>query len=150
MVLTGGTCGDASSSRFSAARRSRGRVAARAQQPGKVYRIGFLWDSPDAFPDALEAFRQGLRDLGYVEGRNIAIEYRSAEGKRERMRELAEELVRLKVDVIVVQDSPSTPRQRNGRPRRSPSSSLATRTRSPPVTRPASRGRAATSPASPS
>ena len=80
-------------------------LAAQAQQPGKVYRIGFLWDSPDAFLDALEAFRQGLRELGYVEGRNIAIEYRWAEGKPERMRELAEELVRLKVDVIMAPSS---------------------------------------------
>ena len=80
-------------------------LVARAQQAGKIYRIGFLWDSPDAFLDALEAFRQGLRDLGYVEGRNIAIEYRWAEGKPERMRELAEELVRLKVDVIVAPSS---------------------------------------------
>ena len=79
--------------------------AARAQLPGKVYRIGFLWDSPNAFLDALEAFRQGLRDLGYVEGRNIVIEYRWAEGKPERMRELAEELVRLKVDVIMAPSS---------------------------------------------
>jgi putative ABC transport system substrate-binding protein len=80
-------------------------LVARAQQAGKIYRIGFLWDSPDAFLDALEAFRQGLRDLGYVEGRNIAIEYRWAEGKPERMRELAEELVRLKVDVIMAPSS---------------------------------------------
>jgi putative ABC transport system substrate-binding protein len=76
-----------------------------AQQPGKIWRIGLLWDSPDVFPDALEAFRQGLRDLGYVEGRTIAIEYRWAEGKPERMRELAEELVRLKVDVIMAPSS---------------------------------------------
>ena len=79
--------------------------AARAQQSGKIYRIGFLWDSPNAFMDALEAFRQGLRDLGYVEGRNIVIEYRWAEGRPERMRELAEELVRLKVDVIIAPSS---------------------------------------------
>ena len=63
-------------------------VGANAQQIGKVYRIGFLWDGPDVFPDALVAFRQGLRELGYVEGQNIAIEYRWAEGKPERMREL--------------------------------------------------------------
>ena len=80
-------------------------LATYAQQPGKVYRIGFLWDSPDAFLDAIEAFRQGLRELGYVEGQTIAIEYRWAEGKPERMRELAEELVRLKVDVIVAPSS---------------------------------------------
>jgi putative ABC transport system substrate-binding protein len=80
-------------------------LATYAQQPGKVSRIGFLWDSPDAFLDALEAFRQGLRELGYVEGQTIAIEYRWAEGKPERMREVAEELVRLKVDVIVAPSS---------------------------------------------
>jgi putative ABC transport system substrate-binding protein len=76
-----------------------------AQQAKKVPRVGFLWDSPAVFPDAIEAFRQGLRDLGYVEGKTIAIEYRWAEGKPERMRELAEELVRLKVDVIMAPSS---------------------------------------------
>jgi putative ABC transport system substrate-binding protein len=80
-------------------------LAAEAQQAGKVYRVGLLWESPAVFPDAIEAFRQGLRDLGYVEGRTIAIEYRWAEGKPERMRELAEELVRLKVDVIIAPSS---------------------------------------------
>ena len=80
-------------------------LAAHAQQIGRFYRVGFLWDGPDVFPDALEAFRQGLRELGYEEGRNIVIEYRWAEGKPERMRELAEELVRLKVDVIMAPSS---------------------------------------------
>jgi putative ABC transport system substrate-binding protein len=80
-------------------------LAAEAQPAGKVYRIGFLWESPAVFPDAMEAFRKGLRDVGYEEGRNIAIEVRWAEGKPERMRELAEELVRLKVDVIVAPSS---------------------------------------------
>jgi ABC-type uncharacterized transport system substrate-binding protein len=80
-------------------------LTAGAQQAGKLYRIVFLGDSPAVYPDAIEALRQGLRDLGYVEGRNIAIEYRWAEGKPERMRELAEELVRLKVDVILVPGS---------------------------------------------
>lgn len=80
-------------------------VAAEAQSPGKVYRIGFLWDSPAVFPDAIEAFRQGLRDLGYVEGRNVTIEFRWAEGKPEHIRDLAEELVRLKVDVIMAPSS---------------------------------------------
>ena len=80
-------------------------LAALAEQAGKVYRIGFLGDSPASISEPMEAFRQGLRDLGYVEGRNIAIEYRWAEGKPERMRELAEELVRLKVDVIIVPSS---------------------------------------------
>ena len=74
-------------------------------QPGRVYRIGFLWDGPTVFPDALEAFRQGLQGLGYIEGQTIAIEYRWAEGKPERMRELAAELVRLKVDVIMAPSS---------------------------------------------
>ncbi len=80
-------------------------LPAGAQPAGKVYRVGFLWESPAVFPDAIEAFRRGLRDLGYVEGRTILIEYRWAEGKPERMRELAEELVRLKVDVIVAPSS---------------------------------------------
>jgi putative ABC transport system substrate-binding protein len=80
-------------------------LAAEAQQAGKIYRIGFLWEGPAVFPDAIEAFRQGLRDLGYVEGRNIAIEYRWAEGKPDRMREFAEDLVRLKVDIIMAPSS---------------------------------------------
>jgi putative ABC transport system substrate-binding protein len=80
-------------------------LAARAQQTDRVYRIGFLWDGPHVFPDAIEAFRRGLRELGYVEGRNIAIEYRWAEGNPERMRQYAEELVRLKVDVIMTPSS---------------------------------------------
>ena len=65
-------------------------AGAQAQPTGKIHRIGFLWDGPDVFPDALEAFRQGLRDLGYIEGQSIAIEYRWAHGKPDHMRELAE------------------------------------------------------------
>src|SRR4051794_5210714 len=80
-------------------------LAGAAQQSGKLHRIGVLWDGPAVFPDALEAFRQGLRDLGYVEGRTIAIEYRWAEGKPERMHELAEELVGLGVEVIIAPSS---------------------------------------------
>jgi putative ABC transport system substrate-binding protein len=80
-------------------------LAAGAQPAGRVYRIGFLWDGPTVFPDAIEAFRQGLRELGYAEGRNLAIEYRWAEGKPERIRELAEELVSLKVDVLMAPSS---------------------------------------------
>jgi ABC-type uncharacterized transport system substrate-binding protein len=72
-----------------------------AAQAGKVYRVGFLWDSPAMFPDAIEAFRRGLRDLGWVEGQNIVVEYRWGEGRHDRLHDLAEELVRLKVDVIV-------------------------------------------------
>jgi putative ABC transport system substrate-binding protein len=80
-------------------------LAVSAQQAGKVYRVGFLWDSPAVFSEAIEAFRHGLRELGWIDGRNITIEYRWAEGRPERMRELAEELVRLNVDVIVVPSS---------------------------------------------
>ena len=80
-------------------------LAAQAQQPGKVYRVGFLWDSPAYWPHVLEGFRQGLRDLGWVEGRNIVVEYRWAEGRFDRLPGLAEELVRLKVDVIVAPSS---------------------------------------------
>jgi putative ABC transport system substrate-binding protein len=75
-------------------------LAADAQQPGKVPRIGLI--RPGSPPDPLvEAFLQGVRDLGYVEGRSIAIEYRWAKGKLERFPDLTAELVRLKVDVIV-------------------------------------------------
>jgi putative ABC transport system substrate-binding protein len=75
---------------------------AQAQQPKKVPRIGFLSGSPPSSITArTEAFRQGLRDLGYVEGKNIVIEWRSGEGKRDRFPALAADLVRLKVDVIV-------------------------------------------------
>src|SRR5262249_37230763 len=80
-------------------------LAARAQEAHKVYRIGFLWDSPAVQADSIEAFRRGLRELGWIDGQNIAIEYRWAEGRPERMRELAEELVRLKVDIIVAPSS---------------------------------------------
>ena len=75
--------------------------AAEAQQAAKVARLGFLALNPAANPHLHEAFRQGLRDLGYVEGRNLVIEYRDAEGKLERLPALAAELVALKVDVIV-------------------------------------------------
>jgi putative ABC transport system substrate-binding protein len=76
-------------------------LAAEGQQAGKVPRIGYLALNPAANPHLYEAFRQGLRDLGYVEGRNVVIEYRDAEGKPERLPALAAELVALKVDVIV-------------------------------------------------
>jgi putative ABC transport system substrate-binding protein len=71
-------------------------------QPAKIARIGYLTTSTAANPHLREAFRQGLRDLGYVEGRNLVIEYRDAEGKIERLPALAAELVALKVDVIFV------------------------------------------------
>ncbi len=73
--------------------------AAEAQPAGKVHRIGIL--GTGASPRLSELFRESLRDLGYVEGLNVAVEWRSVEGKVERFDELAAELVRLKVDVIV-------------------------------------------------
>jgi len=77
-------------------------VIAEAQQPKKVPRIGYLTGvSPSTNSARHEAFRQGLRELGYVEGKNIVIEWRSAEGKFDRLPALAAELVRLKVDIIV-------------------------------------------------
>ena len=78
-------------------------VAAEAQQPKKVSRIGYLAASDaDRESPRTEAIRLALRELGYIEGQNIAIEYRYAEGKRDRFPELAADLVRLKVDIIVV------------------------------------------------
>src|SRR2546427_5088014 len=79
-------------------------VIADAQQPGKVARIGYV-DSSTASDSTvrLEAFLREMRKLGWIEGKNIAIEYRYAEGKRDRFPELAAELVRLKVDLIVVE-----------------------------------------------
>jgi putative ABC transport system substrate-binding protein len=76
-------------------------LAPEAQQAAKVPRIGHLASGGDPSNLLREAFLQGLRDLGYVEGRNVVIEYRSAEGKLERLPALAAELVALKVDVIV-------------------------------------------------
>jgi ABC-type uncharacterized transport system substrate-binding protein len=78
-------------------------VVAQAQQPKKVPRIGYLSSfDPARESTRSEAIRLSLRDLGYIKGQNIAIEYRYAEGKRDRLPELAAELVRLKVDIIVV------------------------------------------------
>jgi len=86
-------------------------LSTEAQQPAKVPRIGVLVPFPAPTPAApsptLEAFRQGLRELGRVEGQNIAVEYRYAEGKFERLPDLAAELVRLKVDVIVTSSDPA-------------------------------------------
>jgi putative tryptophan/tyrosine transport system substrate-binding protein len=77
-------------------------VPAQAQQAEKIPRIGILeYRGPSDREQVWEAFRQSLRELGYVEGKNIAIESRFAEGKEDRLRELAAELVRLKVDIIV-------------------------------------------------
>jgi ABC-type uncharacterized transport system substrate-binding protein len=81
-------------------------LVAEAQQATKVPRIGYLMVDQAANPDLHEAFRQGLRDLGYVEARNLVIEYRDAKGKFERLPALAAELVALKVDVIVAGGTP--------------------------------------------
>src|SRR5438045_2628311 len=76
--------------------------AAEAQQANKVARIGYLATNPTTSPQLREAFPlEGLRRRGYVEGRNLVIEYREAEGKPDRLPALAAELVALKVDVIV-------------------------------------------------
>jgi putative tryptophan/tyrosine transport system substrate-binding protein len=89
-------------------------LAARAQQVAKVYRIGILEAIPAAQNAAnLDALRRGLRDLGYVEGRNLVIEYRSADGRAERFPDLAAELVRLKVDLIVTRGTPAARAAKN-------------------------------------
>jgi putative ABC transport system substrate-binding protein len=85
-----------------------------AQQAGKVYRIGILEAIPAAQNAAnLDALRKGLRDLGYVEGRNLIIEYRSADGRAERFPDLASELVHLKVDLIVTRGTPAARAAKN-------------------------------------
>jgi putative ABC transport system substrate-binding protein len=82
---------------------------AEAQQPTKIPRIGFLIaSSPSAMAPRIDAFRQGLRELGYVEGKNIVIERRYAEGKSDQLPGLAAELVRLKVDIIVTSGPTAT------------------------------------------
>ena len=84
-------------------------LSAEAQQPTKVPRIGYLSaTTASTISDRTEAFRQGLRELGYVEGKNIVIEWRYAEGKLDRLPALAAELVALKVDVIVTGGSGAT------------------------------------------
>lgn len=84
-------------------------VIAEAQQPKKVSRMGFLGgNSPSVLSARVDAFRQGLRDLGYIEGENILAEYRWAEGKADRLPDLAAELVRLKVEIIVTQGTQAT------------------------------------------
>src|ERR1700722_10242462 len=83
--------------------------AARAQQPGKGARVGFLGAaSASGYANQVAGFRSGLRDLGYVEGTNVIIEYRWAEGNYERLRELATQLIRSNVDVIVTHGAPAT------------------------------------------
>ena len=89
-------------------------LAARAQQVGKVYRIGILETVPAARNAAnLDALRKGLRSRGYVEGRNLVIEYRSADGRAERFPDLVSELLRLKVDLIVTRGTPAAKAAKN-------------------------------------
>jgi putative ABC transport system substrate-binding protein len=85
-------------------------LAARAQQPDRVAKIGFLgasWASPSDEGQRLAAFVQRLRELGWIEGRTVAFEYRWAEGRAERFTEIARDFVQLKVDVIVTYSTPA-------------------------------------------
>jgi putative ABC transport system substrate-binding protein len=85
-----------------------------AQQQGKVWRVGMLETTSTTLNAAnLDAFRQGLRELGYVEGRNLIIEYRSADGRSERFADLAADLVGLKVDLIVTRGTPAAVAAKN-------------------------------------
>ena len=89
-------------------------LPAQAQQPTKVARIGYLSPGdPVSRTYRTEAFRQGLKELGYIEGKNIAIEYRFAEARSERLPELAQDLVRLKVDIIFAGSHPATEAAKN-------------------------------------
>src|SRR5262249_36920964 len=84
-------------------------LAARAQQAAKTARIGFLRaDTQSGIESRVERFRAGLRDLGYVEGDNIFIDFRWAEGNYARLAEFAAELVRLKVDLLATYGTPGT------------------------------------------
>src|SRR6266704_360454 len=83
-------------------------LAAQAQLAEKDSRVGFLFYGASGPSPELDAFRQGLRDLGYIEGQNITIEYRFANGQVGRLPELAAELVRLKLDVIVTPGTPAS------------------------------------------
>jgi len=85
-----------------------GPLLARAQQPAKTWRIGMLETiSPDLNAKNIEALKRGLRDLGYVENQNYVLEYRSADGDSERFPAFADELVRLRVDLIVTRGTPA-------------------------------------------
>ena len=87
---------------------------ARAQQPAKIPRIGYLSAGASQYRDSrIWAFRQGLRELGYVEGKNIIIEYRYGEGNSERLPELVRELIDLKVDIIFVKSTPAARAAKN-------------------------------------
>src|SRR5215467_8779759 len=85
-------------------------LAARAQQSGKTWRIGFMAHRYESFYDGLF---EGLRELGYVEGQNTVFERRYAEGRAERFQEFAAEMVRLKADIVVVVTTPAALAVRN-------------------------------------
>jgi putative ABC transport system substrate-binding protein len=87
-------------------------LAARAQQPGKLPTIGFLGSSTASATIGFGAFLQRLRELGWIEGRTLAIEYRWADARAERFAEIANEFVRLNVDVIVTPAHAARPRRR--------------------------------------
>jgi putative tryptophan/tyrosine transport system substrate-binding protein len=89
-------------------------LAAEAERTGKVYRIGVLDPTPMTLNAAnLDAFREGMRELGYVEGHNLALEYRSPEGRANRFPDLAHELVRSKVDLILTRGTPAVTAAKN-------------------------------------
>ena len=119
-------------------------LAARAQQPPMPV-VGFLGPgSPETYVLYLAAFRKGLGETGFVEGQNVAIEYRWAEGHYDRMMDLAADLVRRKVSVIAVPAVRPVPARPRRRPRRSRSFSASARIRSSLGWSPASAGRKAT------
>ena len=123
-------------------------LAARAEQTAKVARIGFMVTGSLASPEqraVTDSFLQGLHERGYAERQNIVIEYRYADGKIERFAELAKELVRLNVDVIVASNTPAAALQSKRRPL-SPSWCLSWVTRSEMGSWPASLSQAGTLP----
>jgi ABC-type uncharacterized transport system substrate-binding protein len=120
-------------------------LAVRAQPARKLPTIGFLNPlSPEVVANLVRSFRQGLRESGYVEGENVAIEYRWAEGQFDRLPALATELVRREVAVIVATGGPPPVLAARRQPRRSPLSSASVKTRSGLVLSPTLLGRAAT------
>ena len=84
-------------------------LAGETQNARKIYRVGYLGNSSASLePDLVEAFRQGMRDLGYIEGKNLVIEFRWAEGRYDRFASLVTDLIHLPVDVIVTAGTPGT------------------------------------------